>query len=48
MNLLREDKILEETQDDLEIEFSENETGFQASFLVKQEILSKIKVVNLI
>lgn len=35
----------EEIQDDnnLEITFSENEKGFQANFLIKQEILSKIR-----
>ena len=44
MNFLTE-KLPEETQEEnnLEIEFSENEKGFQASFLIKQEILSKIK-----
>lgn len=49
MNLLKE-KEIEESQiskETFEIEFSENEKGFQGSFLVKQEMLSKIKNLKL-
>lgn len=51
MSFLREgdyeDDNLHEDKQDFEIEFSENEKGFQGNFLVKQEILSKIKSLTL-
>jgi hypothetical protein len=51
MSFLKEKEIDDpQTSDDnqnFEIEFSENEKGFQGSFLVKQEMLSKIKNLKL-
>ena len=43
MNILDKEENPEETQNNFEIEFSENEKGFKGSFLIKQEVLSKIR-----
>lgn len=49
MNLLKEKNQIseEETSDNLEIEFSETEKGFQASFLIKHDLISKIRNTKL-